>query len=39
VSAPIFADTQSDFVRCGAPLEMPDMRSTVPAERRPIESL
>jgi nicotinamidase-related amidase len=33
----LIVDMQNDFVRAGAPLEVPDARSTIPAQRRLIE--
>src|SRR5262245_22803493 len=40
VAAPalLIVDMQNDFVRAGAPLEVPDARATVPAQRRLIEA-
>jgi nicotinamidase-related amidase len=34
----LIVDMQNDFVRAGAPLEVPDARATIPAQRRLIES-
>jgi nicotinamidase-related amidase len=34
----LIVDMQNDFVRDGAPLEVPDARATIPAQRRLIES-
>ena len=33
----LVVDMQNDFVRAGAPLEVPDARATIPAQRRLIE--
>jgi nicotinamidase-related amidase len=33
----LICDMQNDFVRAGAPLEVPDARSTIPAQRRLID--
>jgi nicotinamidase-related amidase len=33
----VIVDMQNDFVRAGAPLEVPDARATIPAHRRLIE--
>jgi nicotinamidase-related amidase len=33
----VIVDMQNDFVRAGAPLEVPDARATIPAQRRLVE--
>jgi nicotinamidase-related amidase len=37
-TALVVVDMQNDFVRVGAPLEVPDARATIPAQRRLLEA-
>jgi nicotinamidase-related amidase len=37
-TALVVVDMQNDFVRTGAPLEVPDARATIPAQRRLLEA-
>jgi nicotinamidase-related amidase len=34
----VIVDMQNDFVRVGVPLEVPDARATIPAQRRLIDA-
>lgn len=37
-TALVIVDMQNDFVRVGAPLEVPDARATIPAQRRLLDA-